>query len=285
MNGPKVLAMPLGMGGEAQERIFGGLLVAKRFKAQLRVLHISVSPQSIIPQEVFLMSRRSLDGMYAAFDQHVGLETQRLKKLFLEVCERESIPVVDSMNHPGPSASWFELQGLRSGLVARYGKAADLVVMAQPPENRPTATFEAAVRETGRPLLVIPRTMERFSPDTVMVAWNGTTEASRSLAHALPILRQARRVIVAAIRHGAEHEPSPRLICEYLAAHGIGADAAILPPGTRSNGQILAEKIEEDGVDLVIMGAYDRKRLYEPAFGSVTHFMLAHVEVPLFLSR
>ena len=157
--------------------------------------------------------------------------------------------------------------------------------MAQPPENRPTATFEAAVRETGRPLLVIPKTMERFSPDTVMVAWNGTTEASRSLAHALPILRQARRVIVAAIRHGAEHEPSPRLICEYLAAHGIGADAAILPHGTRSNGQILAEKIEEDGVDLVIMGAYDRKRLHEPAFGSVTHFMLAHVEVPLFLSR
>ena len=285
MNGLKVLVMPLGVGGEAQERIYGGLCVAKRFEAQLRVLHISVSPQAIIPQEVFLMSRRALGGMYSAFDQHVGLETQRAKKLFLEVCEKESIPVVDSMNHPGPSASWFEVQGLRSGLVARYGKAADLVVMALPAEKRPTATFEAAVLETGRPLLVIPRTMEQFSPDTVMVAWNCSTEASRSLAHALPILQQARRVIVAAIGDGAEHQPSPSLVCEYLAAHGIGAEAEILPPGTRSNGQVLAEKIEKDGVDLIVMGAHDRKRLGEPAFGSVTHYMLAHAAVPLFLSR
>ena len=285
MNGPKVLVMPLGMGGETQERIYGGLCVAKRFDAQLRVLHISVSPQSIIPQEVFLMSRQALGGMYTAFDQHVGLETRRVKKLFLEVCERESIPVVDSMSYPGPSASWLELQGLRSGLVARYGKAADLVVMASPPENRPTATFEAAVLETGRPLLVIPRTMERFVPDTVMVAWNCTTEASRSLAHALPILQRARRVVVAAIGHGEELQPSPKMVCEYLAAHGIGAEADILAPGTRSSGQILAEKMEQDGVDLVVMGAYDRKRLGEPAFGSVTHYMLAHAEIPVFLSR
>ena len=125
MNGPKVLLMPLGMGGEVQERIHGGLCVAKRFDAQLRVLHISVSPQSIIPEEVFLMSREALGGMYDAFDRHVGLATQRVKKLFLEVCAKESVPVVDGMSYPGPSASWSELQGLRSWLVARHGKVAD----------------------------------------------------------------------------------------------------------------------------------------------------------------
>ena len=285
MNGPKVLVMPLGTGGEAQERIHGALCVAKRFEAHLRVLHISVSPQSIIPQEVFLMSREALGGMFTAFDQHVGLDTQRAKKLFLEVCARESIPVVDGMNHPGPSASWTELQGLRSGLVARYGKAADLVVMALPAERRPTATFEAAVLETGRPLLVIPRKMERFAPDTVMVAWNCSTEASRSVAHSLPILQRARRVVVAAIGHGAEHEPSPRLVCEYLAAHGIGAEAQTPARGARSSAQVLLEKLETHGVDLVVMGAYDRRRLGEPAFGSVTNHMLAHADVPLFLSR
>ena len=37
--------------------------------------------------------------------------------------------------------------------------------------------------------------------------------------------------------------------------------------------------------DLVVMGAYDRKRLDEPAFGSVTHHMLAHAAILLFLSR
>ena len=285
MNGPKVLLMPLGMGGEVQERIYGGLCVAKRFEAQLRVLHISVSRQSIIPEEVFLMSHEALSGMYDAFDLHVGLDTRRVKKVFLEVCARESVPVVDGMNYPGPSASWSELQGLRSGIVAWYGKAADLVVMARPPENRPTATFEAAVLETGRPLLVIPRTMERFAPDTILVAWNCSTEASRSLAHSLPLLRRARRVVVACVGRGEELQPSPETVCEYLAAHGIGAEAVILAPGSRTTGEVLAETIADDGVDLVVMGAYDRKRLGAPAFGSVTHHMLAHAGVPLLLSR
>ena len=285
MNGPKVLLMPLGMGGEVQERIHGGLCVAKRFDAQLRVLHISVSPRSIIPEEVFLMSREALGGMYDAFDRHVGLDTQRVKKLFLEVCAKESVPVVDGMNYPGPSASWAELQGLRSGLVARHGKVADWVVVAVPPERRPTGTYEAAVLETGRPLLVIPRTMERFSPDTVLVAWNGTTEASRSLAHSLPILRLARRIVVASVGHGEELQPSPQEVCEYLAAHGIGAESAVAAPGTMSSGQVLAEKIAHYGADLAVMGAYDRKRLGEQAFGSVTNHMFAHAAVPLFLSR
>ena len=285
MNGPKVLLMPLGMGGEVQERIYGGLCVAKRFGAQLRVLHISVSPQSIIPEEVFLMSRDVLGGMYSAFDRHVGLDTQRVKKLFLEVCAKASIPVVDGMNFPGPSASWTELQGLRSGLVARYGKAADWVVVAVPPEKRPTGTYEAAVLETGRSLLVIPRTMERFSPDTVLVAWNGTTEASRSLGHSLPILQHARRVVVASVDSGVALHPGANVICEYLGAHGIGAEAAVVPLGTRSAGHVLEEMVADDGVDLVVMGAYDRKRLGGPAFGSVTNHMFAHADVPLFLSR
>ena len=285
MNGPKVLLMPLGMGGEVRERIHGGLCVAKRFDAHLRVLHISVSPQSIIPQEVFLMSREALGGMYDAFDRHVGLDTERVKKLFLEVCERESIPVVDGMDHPGPSASWGELQGLRSGLVARHGKVADWVVVAVPPERRPTGTYEAAVLETGRPLLVIPRTMERFSPDTVLVAWNGTTETSRSLAHSLPILRQAKRVVVAYVSHGEAVQPSPQMVCEYLAAHGIAGESAIVAPGTMSSAQVLVEEIAHYGADLVVMGAYDRKRLGEQAFGSVTNHMFAHAAVPLLLSR
>ena len=285
MNGPKVLLMPLGMGGEVQERIYGGLCVAKRFDAQLHVLHISVSPQSIIPEEVFLMSREVLGGMYTAFDRHVGLDTQRVKKLFLEVCAKASIPVVDGMNFPGPSASWTELQGLRSGIVARYGKAADWVVMAVPPEKRPTGTYEAAVLETGRSLLVIPRTMERFSPDTVLVAWNGTTEASRSLSHSLPILQQARRVVVVSVDSGEALHPSANVICEYLGAHGIVAEVAVVPLGTRSVGHLLEEMVADDSVDLVVMGAYDRKRLGGPAFGSVTNHMFAHADVPLFLSR
>ena len=94
----------------------------------------------------------------------------------------------------------------------------------------------------------------------------------------------AESFVVAGVGHGEELQPSPETVCEYLAAHGIGAEAVNLAPGPRSTGEVLAAKIASDGVDLVVMGAYDRKRLGEPAFGSVTNHMLAHSGVPLFLS-
>ena len=58
-----------------------------------------------------------------------------------------------------------------------------------------------------------------------------------------------------------------------------------MPLGTRSAGHVLEEMVAGDEVDLVVMGAYDRKRLGGPAFGSVTNHMFAHAGVPLFLSR
>ena len=285
MNGLKVLMMPLGMGSEAEARLSGGLLVAKRLGAHFRVLHLSISPQTIIPEEVFVMSHKALGDLYSAFDQHVGSDTQRAKKLFLSVCNKHSVPVVDDLAHPGPSASWLELQGLRSGLVARYGKAADLVVMARPPEGRPTATFEAAILETGRPLLLIPRVLKEFPLDTVTVAWNCTPEASRSLAHAMPLLREAKRAVVISTDRIAGQEPGPKAICDYLAAHGITATAEILQIQNLDKGQALLEKAREHGSNLVVMGAYSKKRIRESVFGGVTHYMLAHADIPFFLSH
>ncbi|MCP5036839.1 MAG: universal stress protein, partial [Rhodobacteraceae bacterium] len=59
MNGLKILLMPLGTGGEAQERLHGALVVANRLKAHLRVLHTRISPQTIIPDEVMVLSRKA----------------------------------------------------------------------------------------------------------------------------------------------------------------------------------------------------------------------------------
>ncbi len=285
MNGPKILLMPLGTGGEAEERLKGALIVANRLQAHLRVLHTSISPQAIVPQEVIVMSRKALEGLHDAFDQHVGAETQRLQGLFSDACEALSVPAVEEITHPGPSASWLEAQGLRSGLVARYGKVADLIILATPPEGRPTATFEAAVLETGRPLLLVPRTLKAFPLESVMVAWNCTAEASRSLAHALPLVQQAKRVVVVTTSKSADRQPGPETVCDYLGAHGINASAEILKTGKKYKGEALLAKARDLGSDLVVMGAYSKKRLQESVFGGATQYMLANAEMPLFFSH
>ena len=74
----------------------------------------------------------------------------------------------------------------------------------------------------------------------------------------------------------------PRVLLMPL---GMGGESAVAASGTMSSGQVLAEKIAQYGADLAVMGAYNRKRLGEQAFGSVTNQMFAHAAAPLFLSR
>ncbi|MET0085541.1 MAG: universal stress protein [Sedimenticola sp.] len=286
MNSPKILLMPLGMGGEVEERLHGALSVAKKLGAHLRILYTSVSPQSVIPSELAFMSQKAVEGLHDAFEQHVGVEEQRLKALFHQACEALSIPVVDEVTEEGPSASWLEERGLRSGLVAQFGKVVDMTILARPSSGRPTASFEAAVLETGRPLLLIPRTLEQFSLDMVMVAWNCSAESSRSLMLSLPLLQMAKQVIIVSKGSCAERNPGPQAICDYLAAHQVTASAKVLPRGKQVyKGETLLACAREHNADLVVMGAYSKKRFQESVFGGVTQYMLAHADMPLFLSH
>lgn len=280
---PKLLLMPLGTGGEVPERLRGALIVAKRLQAHLRVLHTNFDPESLVPNELVLISAKALKGLHVAFDQHAEEETKRLKELFNNACKELSIPVSADMQQAGPSASWLEVQGLRSGLVAHYGKLADLTVLARPPEGRPTATFEAAVLETGRPVLVIPRSVEAFPLDNAMVAWNCTAESSSSLIHALPLLEYAKNVTVVSTDRCAGCQPEPHQVAEYLAAQGIVATSEVLATGHAYKGEALLDRARELQSDLVVMGAYSKKRLQGSVFGGVTQYMLARADMPLFL--
>lgn len=278
--------MPLGIGGEVEERLHGALSVAKRLDAHLRILYTSVSPQSVIPSEIAFMSKKVVEGLHNAFEQHVGVEEQRLKGLFVKACESFSIPVVDNVIADGPSASWLEERGLRSGLVAQFGKVVDMNILARPSSGRPTASFEAAVLETGRPLLLIPRILKSFSLDRVMVSWNCSAESSRSLMLSLPLLQMAGQVIVVSKGICAERNPGPQAICDYLAAHQVKASAKVLPRGKQVyKGETLLACAREFNADLVVMGAYSKKRVQESVFGGVTQYMLAHADMPLFLSH
>ena len=285
MNGPKIILMPLGTGGEARERLDSALLVAQAFDAHLQVLHTRLSPNSIVPAEVFVMSRQAQDSLKEIFEQHTSTETEKLQALFKQACDAKSITETDNLMHPGFGASWLETQGLRSGLVARFGKAADLILIARPPEGKPTASFEAAVLETGRPVMVIPRKLKDFSLNTITIGWNGSAEASSSIAHAIPLLKTANRVAVASTEKRANERPGLTGICDYLKVHDVHAEQHLLNTKGKYKDQALLEKAQTLNSDLIVLGAYSKRRLHESVFGGVTQYMLAHSDRSLFFSH
>src|SRR3546814_20006122 len=82
------------------------------------------------------------------------------------------------------------------------------------------ATLEAALFESGRPVLLAPPTPLGTLGENILIAWNGTTEAARTDAFALPLLRPARAVTVVTLASGQVPEPDGERLAHYTRPNG-----------------------------------------------------------------
>ena len=110
------------------------------------------------------------------------------------------------------------------------GRAYDLIVVGRPLPGAAVpsmSALEAALFESGRPILIAPPTPPRQLGEVVVVAWNGSTETARTIALAMPFLSQAETVVVLSVEEGMVPGPSGAEIAQGLVRNGIAArDAA-----------------------------------------------------------
>lgn len=182
-------------------------------------------------------------------------------------------------------AEWRDLAALRQfGLHARY---ADLAVVGQPAADGPDHVTEL-IMTTGRPFLVVPRFGRfRASGQKVLVAWNGSREATRAVFDAIPLLANAGHVVVVTLdAPTGDHGESPGAdISLALARHGCRVEVARSTAGDIDIGNALLSRVAEHGADLLVMGAFSRHPLREKALGGATHHVLRHMTVPVLLSH
>lgn len=116
---------------------------------------------------------------------------------------------------------------------------------------------------------------------TVLVAWNGSLEASRAVRAALPILAQARRVVIAqALPHGAEPDrPDAEALARHLRRHGI-AQVEVLHLVGADVAEDLAAAARRVEAGLLVLGAFGHSRLRETFLGGVTQTLLQHKDGP-----
>ncbi|MES9944538.1 MAG: universal stress protein [Candidatus Thiodiazotropha sp.] len=285
MDFPKLLLMPLGDGGDDAERLSAALLVAKALNAHLQVMHTVLEPRSLLPKKMAL-PMGMLSDLDQAVTRHADRNSERLLTLFKQLCTERDVAFTDSVaTGEGGSASWFGVRGVRSALVAQYGKLADWIVLSRPPGGQATSSFEAALSETGRPVLIVPRRMESFALDTVVVAWNCSREAVRAVAVALPVLQRAKRVLLLTCRANMRCEPQLDDLAGYLALHDVAAETRIIDSGSGNTGAVLNDAVKEESASMVVMGAYSSHRVRDLMFGDVTQYLLSSGKVPMLMTR
>jgi len=224
------------------------------------------------------------------WEREVGTRTASAKSCFDNLCSGAGLAVVEPDAPPtqnGATFAWRLVAGHENPELARRGRLVDLVVMARADEDEggvDSAALEAALFDTGRPVLIVGEGNELNCRGRLAIAWDGSREAAHSVGLALPVLQSADDVVVLRVVDG-DGEDDTEALRHYLKRHGIGAEAVLVRRGERPIAEALRDEVASRGIDMVVMGAYGHSAISEFFFGGVTRDMLKAFQVPLFLAH
>jgi nucleotide-binding universal stress UspA family protein len=192
---------------------------------------------------------------------------------------------------PAQTASGFGWrQDLLTGdeLVGAYARVFDLTVVGRP-SNRAghprMATLEAALFDSGRPVLLVPPSPFSDVGAEIVIAWNRSTETARAVAQAMPFLKRARNVTVLDVENWGVEGPSGKDLLGCLERHGLPARLYAVPAGSKGHGEAILVTAKDLGCDLLVKGAYTQSRLRQMIFGGATSYILANTSLPVLLAH
>jgi nucleotide-binding universal stress UspA family protein len=253
--------------GELPQRVRIAAELAERFQAYL-IGVAAWAPMSVFlaedarreasPREVHLQDMRSLlDLKGREFCAQVGLEPRRLE--------------------------WRSVLDLPTDALAREARAADLVIIGNTRENPdPFRVLDpgGVLMKAGRPVLVVPRTVNSLAARHVAIAWKDVREARRAVRDALPFLQRAESVtIVEVAEEAGEQASAGKVVAAYLARHGVkvATERSLAAEATVTN--TLLRLIESEKIDVLVAGAYGHSRVGEWVFGGITRDLLADLPI------
>ena len=282
----RTVLLPLRESDMSEHMLDSAMYTATQHNAHLDVLYVHPKPTDMLPYATIGLSRSMRDTVLESASRASTDQSARLKLLFEQACERHGLPQRLRAQYDGkPSADWSEASGVRSIEVAKRGRLADLLLTPKPERaDPPPKTFEALLRDTGRPLLMVPRGSATHAiSGHVMIAWNASSEAGSALAASRPLLRAASRVTVLVSAKRQHQRPHGEDVVDYLRCHDIDAQCAVIDMGARHVGESILSECRLQEVELLVAGGYSRTRVQEMFLGGVTRHLIRKTHIPVFM--
>lgn len=220
---------------------------------------------------------------------------RRIEESIDRVADRLRVALDALTRQHGLEAELHCVDGPASLVLPQHARHADLCILGQEPTEGSApvgyAFSEHMLFLTGRPVLFVPalgafETLGRH----IVVAWNSSRPAARSVNDALPLIERAERTTVLMVNPSTIVHPQGALpgdsIVEHLKRHGASVDAVRVENVPRGSvaGALQAEA-RALGADLIVAGAFGHPRLWEKLLGGVTHDLLAHMSLPILMSH
>ena len=269
------ILVPWWPGSTSISQLDAALAIARHVEAHLGVMFSRPTPDGL---ETTLQSAVSPPATLSLHMEPMIHEAGREARASFEAWrERNGIPghIVNEQIRV-PYAEWSERTGLPEELILRKGWLVDMTVLRFPTASdaldRP---HDAAIFESGHPVLLVADQVGPAPLSHIVVAWNDSLHATRAVFGAMSLLRAADRVTVLtttdlAPRPGEQGVAGDTDLVDALSWHGVKARHRKIDPGPSSVGPALLQEADELEATLLVMGAATSSRASIACPGGVT---------------
>lgn len=277
----KAILTPVEPNDAMRATLSTALAVARDFGSYVEGFAVRVAVPTVVAMDV-------APSASLAFFEEENAEAARQSRAFFEAFMTERGAAPAPAPGGGPCHGWLDDAGEGDSFVGRRGRVFDLIVVGRPsddPRGPHMSVFEAALFESGRPVLLAPPSPPERVGRNILIAWNGSTEQARATAFAMPFLLRAERVSILTVHGATVPGPSGEDMADMLKLHGVAAEVMTLEGDLRTAGAIILERARALGCDLVVKGAYTQSRLRQLIFGGPTRHLVTHADLPMLMAH
>jgi hypothetical protein len=220
------ILVPVRGDGKGDNVLAHAAALAHRFNSHIVVAHCRARAEDMMPYGVPL----------PAFARDTFLKQAQVLADQVEEGMRgelrvlaENLKLVETDAPKGDAATveFVEQPGRMVDVIKHFGRLADLIAVPKPDRDRNVGSnsLKAALFRTGRPVLMCPHadTIPADLGAHLAIGWNGSTEASRAVALALPMIGGASEVTILSGGKGEPHGATAAELVTYLALRGVSA--------------------------------------------------------------
>jgi len=258
--------------------------MAQRTGAAIELVHVlgrREVPSSDLSGTIALGARSALLQELSALDEQRAKLAQQRGRAILE--DAQAV-----LAGAGLHASLRLRNGDLLETVAEAEKDASLIVIGKRGEAADFATLhlgsnlERIVRSATRPVYVAARAFRPVAK--VLIAYDGGASTMRAVDHVArsPLLAG---LDVRLLTVGADTPELRKKLDDARATLMAGGYAASADIVGGQPDKVIAETVERDGIDLLVMGAYGHSRIRAMIIGSTTTEMIRACRIPVLLVR
>lgn len=260
--------------------------VAGRTGASVDLIHVLGRREAAGASD--LSGSIALGARTALLEELSGLDEQRGR-----LAQKRGRAILDDAEALLKSAGMEAVQTrLRNGdvleTVSEFEAQADMIVIGKRGEAADFAklhlgsNLERIARAAKKPVFVAART---FRPiNRVLVAYDGGVSAMKAVDH---IARNSlfSGLDITVLAAGPESPETRKRLVDARATLQAGGHDAKTELASGQPETVITEKVERDGIDLLIMGAYGHSRVRSLIIGSTTTEMIRSCKIPILLFR